>query len=49
MKIHKRNKRYRFKEDRLELCYFVNVEINPTVTEMSVIMSRFRRLIGIVN
>ena len=37
MKIHKRNKRYRFKEDRLELCFFVNVEINPTVMEMSVL------------
>ena len=26
MKIHKKNKRYRFKEDRLELCFTVNVE-----------------------
>lgn len=41
MRIHKRNKRYCFKEDRLELFFFVNVEINPTVTEMRVIMGRF--------
>ena len=56
MKIHKRNKRYCFKEDRLELCFFVNVkqnllptEINPTVMEMSVFMARWIRASRIPN
>ena len=47
MKIYYKNKRYCFKEDRLESCFFFNVEIKPTTEEMSVIMGRFRRLMGL--
>lgn len=46
MKIYKKNKRYRFKEDRLELFFFVNVkmedirlDINPTAEDTSVIIT----------
>ena len=39
MKIYKKNKRYRFKEDRLELFFFFNVKINPTAEDMSVIIA----------
>ena len=41
MKIYKKNKRYRFKEDRLELFFFVNVKINPTAEEMLVISADY--------
>ena len=41
MKIYKKNKRYRFKEDRLELFSFVNVKITHTVEDMSVIIADY--------
>ena len=41
MKIYKKNKRYRFKEDRLELFFFVNVKINPTAEDTSVIIADY--------
>lgn len=48
MRIYYQNKRYRFKEDRLESTFFLRVLANSTSSEeMSVIMRKFRRLIGI--
>ena len=48
MRIYYQNKRYRFKEDRLESVFFLRVLANSTSSEeMSVIMGEFRRIIGI--